>query len=311
MNRSLVMVTCVFVLLLCSQALNAAWDTVIFRDDFDVPGPLDPDDWVINHPGYDWWVMGRSHFPNPENTSGYLPYVENGVAVIEHHHYNPYDLSSSNTTFVGGEFHTTMEFDATRSYRFEARVKSGPYPDPGGELYPCGLVTSFFLYGWDQPNLDSDEIDFEFLSTQINDDPVLTNTWNDSYPKEMYVQPDGVNLSDWQTFIIYWFPGEHRVDWKWINPVTTEEEWLRTEDDAFFVPDEPMQLYFNFWAPGPGWPDAYCDELQPVDDIALDQTFRYQVDYVEFRVPEPMTCTFLAAGAGLLLARHRRRMLGR
>jgi hypothetical protein len=206
--------------------------------------------------------------------------VDDGVCVIEHHHYNPWDLGDPNTTFLGGEIRSVMEFDPNQSYRFEARVRSNAYPN--------GLVTSFFLYGYDGAN--SDEIDFEFLSNKTNDDvtypdgdPVLTNTWNESAQDPVLVPVEGLDLSQWQVFRIYWYPEIHRVDWTWMDPVDGET-LLRREEDVSFVPDQSMALYFNFWAPDSSWPDAYDAGLQPVNDAGSDQTYLYEIDYAEARI---------------------------
>jgi hypothetical protein len=309
-----------------------SWDTVIFRDDFgsaEVSMP-NPEYWVINHPPVSWWKQARTHFPNPDPypptgwvgwvPTGEFPRVEKGALVIEHHLYNPYDNApeGEKRTFLGGEVHTVQEFSPDRPYRFEARVKL----DPGT---PNGLVTSFFLYGYDGSN--SDEIDFEFLSNQMNDnkvypngDPVLTNTFNESRPKPEKVIPDGLDLTDWNTFRIYWYPDKSRVDWTWvIQPDTPDERemLLRSETNPYYIPDEPMGLYFNFWAPcytswRPGcdpWDGAADPKLQPVSDPSLNEISAYEIDYVEVRVPEPRTLLCLAAGAAWLFGRRRRTRL--
>ena len=301
MNRSITLLACASVLLCCAEAFGASWNTVVFRHDFDtsVGDPPDPSVWVVNHPDEWWWVQGRTHFPDPLSTTGPFPRVdeEGGTrfCVIEHHHYNPWDLGTPNTTFLGGEIHTIQEFEPNTGYRIEARVRSPAYPD--------GLVTSFFEYGFD--GAKSDEIDFEFVSNQTNDDvtypngdPVLTNIWNESsstalVQEPQYVAPSGLDLTQWNTFRIYWHPTLGRADWSWVDSIEGET-WLRSETDPSCIPDEPMALYFNFWAPLPSSPigtpcsppfdwDAYDAGLQPVNDSGSDQTSLYEIDYAEAR----------------------------
>jgi len=260
-------------------------DTVIFRDDFDGPN-LDSDNWIINVPNSWWWVQGRTFFPSPlYHPDGPFPRVEDGACFLEHHHHNPYHLGTPKQTFLGGQIRTTMNFMPNRDYRFEARVRSPQSPG--------GLITSFFLYGYD--GTKSDEIDFEFLSSKTNDnatypdgDPLLTNTWNESIEKPMYryKPPEGLDLADWNTFRIYWRPSLQRVDWSWIDP-GRGEMLLRSEAVAFFVPDEPMPLYFNFWASTAAWTDAYDDDLQPAQNPDRNQIYRYEIDYVEVSAREP------------------------
>ncbi|MHC4757731.1 MAG: family 16 glycosylhydrolase [Planctomycetota bacterium] len=268
-----------------------AWGEVIFREDFETPeGQMpDPNVWVVNDPN-DWWrLQGRSFFPSPVyHPDAPLPRVENGVCVIEHHHYNPWHLGFPKTTFIGGEIHTIRQFEPNISYLFEARVRCDPND-------PNGLVTSFFTYGYDGSK--SDEIDFEFLSNMINDnlndpngDPVLVNTWNESFQQPSYIAPDGLDLSEWNVFRIYWYPAESRIDWSWVDPVNGVT-LLRNETDAFYIPDEPMSVYFNFWASTDGWEEAYDPNLNPVSDPCENEIYRYEIDYVEVRTIECMAET--------------------
>ena len=286
------------------------FNEVIFREDFtgtncSLP---DPDDWVIGHPeDYPscWWVQGRTFFPTPvclpNAPCDHFPHLQDNACVIRHYHYNPYHLGTPKTTFLGGELHTDMWFPPTQCYLFEARVR---WPQA-----PRGLVTSFFTYGYDELHLDSDEIDFEYLSNEVFDPPrqVLTNTWDDSQQKPVQVvMPDAFDLTDWQTFRIYWCP-DLCVKWAWINPSTGEEVLLRTETDPAYILDEPVQLYFNFWAPTEDWPKAYDPDLVP-DQEDNGVYYEYWIDYAEVRVPEPGTCLVLVVGSGCLLAPRKRRV---
>lgn len=309
MNRS---VTFVALVLACGLASDVSagpcdginFNTVIFRDDFTGPnGSLpDPDRWVINHPEEWWWVMGRTFMPSPIYHPGApFPQLQDNACVIEHYQYNPYHLGTPKTTFLGGEIHTAMWFEPTSAYRFEARVR---WPEA-----PRGLVTSFFTYGYDEPNQDSDEIDFEFLSNEVFVPPreVLTNTWDDSQQKPVQVvMPDPFDLTEWQTFRMYWHP-DPCVKWTWINPSTAEEVVLRTETDPAYIPDEPMQLYFNFWAPTDDWLKAYDADLQP-DQEDNGIYYEYWIDYTEVRVPEPTSSMVLAMVAAWLFGWHKRRL---
>ena len=143
------------------------------------------------------------------------------------------------------------------------------------------------MYGYDGPNQDSDEIDFEFLSSEAFDSPreVLTNPWDDSQQKPVsVVMPEAFDLTDWQTFRIYWRP-DACVKWTWIDPGTGNEVVLRTEAVSH-IPDEAMSLYFNFWAPTEAWHAAYDAGLQP-DQQDNGMKYEYFIDYTEVRVPGP------------------------
>src|SRR3989304_4194612 len=292
MEHRPILYLCMYVIFFSAYACGDTWDTVIFRDDFDVPGNTpDPSRWIVNWPGSSWGTLGRTFFPSPVyHPDAPFPKVEDGKCIIEQHLYNPYDLGSPKWTLLGGEIHTIMQSEPNRPYCFEARVRNNAYPN--------GLVTSFFTYGYDGSN--SDEIDFEFLSNKTNDnvnypdgDPFPVNTWNESQQWPQYVM--GGNLNDWNTFRIYWFPGQ-RVDWTWLDPINGET-LLRSETDPSRVPDEPMALFFNFWAPTADWLDAYSPDLQPVNDPSQNQIYTYEIDYVEVRVPEPGSISLLVVGA--------------
>jgi hypothetical protein len=256
------------------------FEEVVFEENFDQPDNSlpDPARWVIGHPEDDdgWWILGRTFFPNPaQHPTAPFPHVIGGALVIEHYQYNAFHLIPPRTTFLGGEIHTVMEFDPNRCYRFEARVRW--LQSPGG------MVSSFFTYGYDAVHADSDEIDVELLSNEVFEPPhpVLTNTWNDSRQKPVAVSISELDLTQWQTFRIYWYPGA-RVEWTWIDGAGNEQ-LLRSETDVAFTPDEPMSLYFNFWAADTGWLQAYNADLQP-DQQDNGVKYEYWIDRVEVRV---------------------------
>jgi len=283
MLRIFTPIAAVLALANASQAVDDSpgavlFDTVIFEEDFDQPDGSrpDPDSWVVNVPDSWWWVLGRTFLPSPMyHPEGPLPQVRDGACCIEHHLFNPYHLGTPKTTFLGGEIHTVMAFDSTRPYRFEATVRWSECPK--------GLVSSFFTYGYDAEHADSDEIDFEFLSNHAfepSQPRVLTNTWNDSVQDPAEATIPELDLPRWQTFRIYWYPG--RVDWVWVESLG-DERLLRSETDPAYLPDEPVALYFNFWAPTSDWPLAYEVGLQP-DQQDQGVKYEYWIDRVEVRV---------------------------
>jgi len=285
------------------------FDTVIFREDFTGQDSSLPDsDWLINHPDKCWWVQGRTFMPSPTcHPDGPFPHIQDNTCVITHYDYNPYDIDPNDpgnpnhfkTTFLGGEIHTLMQFEPAEYYRFEARVR---WPHA-----PRGLVASFFTYGhYDDVRKESDEIDFEFLSNEVFGSPaqVLTNTWDDSQQKPVQVvMPEGFDLTAWQTFRLYWCPGAC-VKWTWIDPASGDEVTLRVEEISH-IPNEPMSLYFNFWAPTADWAKAYDPSLVP-DQQDNGTKYEYFIDYAEVRVPEPAICLVFVPGALWMLARRSR-----
>jgi len=307
MKRSARMISATLAVLVCSEALGETWDTVVLRDDFDssVVGMPDPGKWVVNNPESWEQIQGRTYLPRPFPwlSDRRFPRVEAGRCVIEHHLFNSFDPGAPFEEFLGGEIHTVLEFEPNRPYRFEARVKLGSDLPYSYTAYPDGLIASFFLYGFDGTN--SDEIDFEFLSNQMNDDatypdgdPLLTNTWDESTnasqkqkPQCHAPGPDELVLTNWNTFRIYWYPEVPQIEWTWVVDPEADQEVLLREETANLIPDEPMALYFNFWASPVPW-DPPCDPydplLVPVSDSKDDEVSAYEIDYVEVRTSIPL-----------------------
>ena len=49
------------------------------------------------------------------------------------------------------------------------------------------------------------------------------------------------------------------------------------------VPETPMTIRLNMWAPAAGFDDAFNPSLRPVSTASANQTFICEVDYVEIR----------------------------
>jgi lysophospholipase L1-like esterase len=241
--------------------------TILFRDDFDGPG-LDAAKWSLGT-----WMLGRTRLGNS-------PVVSGGIARLKFDTFNAADPSRS---FRGTEIFSHALFTRGQGIELEARVRVN--------AMPAGLVSSFFTYVFRQTGgVDySDEIDFEFLSKQIasspaTSDPVLTTTWNNwNNTTQIYTDPNtynsqsvsvtGLNLAQFNTVLIRWLPD--RVEWR------VNGQLVRVATTA--VPDEATPIRLNFWAPASGWTDAYSNKLTPAKNVRQNQTYYYDVDYVEVR----------------------------
>lgn len=250
-----------------TQPATAAAPAVLFREDFN-GSSLDTAKWTVGT-----WMLGRTQLGN-------VPELSAGIARLKFDTFNP---ASPARSFRGTEIGTKAEFEVGSGIEFEARVRVN--------ALPSGLVTSFFTYVFRTAGTMtfSDEIDFEFLSTQINRSPansapVLTTTWNDwnnitpdytnlaTYNSQSANVP-GMDLSQFNKIIIRWLPG--RVEW------IVNGQLIRTATTA--VPDEKTNIRLNFWAPASGWTDAYSNKLVFAKNARQNQTFYYEVDYVEVR----------------------------
>lgn len=275
----------ILIFLVMITQLNAA---VLLRDDFSGTS-LDASVWDLGT-----WTLGRTRLANS-------PVLDGGVAKLQFDTYNPVDPRGS---FVGTEIYTQMPQSLGSGIEFEASIR---VPDS----LPSGLITSFFSYT--SKNVGGtqyvDELDFEFLTKTINEsvasyDPVLTTAWSDWNSganignwRTTDNQVNGLDLNTFTKVVIRWEPD--KVEW-FVNEVL-----IQTETDH--VPDDPTQLRFNFWATdNSAWTGAYDASLQPTANAAENETFFYEVDYVEVRsIPEPSSLILLSSVIPLLLRRGR------
>jgi beta-glucanase (GH16 family) len=240
----------------------------LFRDDFNGAALDTGNTWNIGN-----WQLGRTQL-------GLTPSLSGGNAELLHDTYNP---SNPGGTFKGTEIYSQKLFTRGSGPEFEARVRTNT-------PMPSGLVTSFFTYNFvpGSPNL-ADEIDFEFLTQQINasaagTDPVLATTWNNyrtngtnfddpNVHSSQNINVTPLDLSQFNTFKIRWLPD--RVEW-YVNDVP-----LRTS--LYAVPDLAAPIRANFWAPAGDWPDAYNMNFKPTATLAANQSYKYDVDYIAVR----------------------------
>lgn len=240
---------------------------VLFRDDFR-GSSLDKSKWSIGG-----WLLGRTQL-------GKVPVVAHGFARLTLETFNPRNAGRS---FFGTEIDTIQQFARGEGLEFECRVRVNPSPE--------GLVTSFFTYSSrnEGGKTLSDEIDFEFLSSQTRkpplsststqlttyrafdntsanyDDPAQSNTENMRVPR--------LDLSRFNTFLMRWLPD--RVEWR------VNGKLVKTSFSA--VPEQDMNVCLNFWAPDKNWGEAFSSSLLPAKHKQEMLSVYYDVDYVEVR----------------------------
>lgn len=254
-NRQMV---CASICLLVLQSSR-----VLFRDDFS-GATLDSAEWMVAD-----WKLGRTRF-------GLTPKVERGIAKLEHRTFDPI---APGKQFLGTEIFTERSFERGSGIEIEARVRARKMPE--------GLVASLFTYA--TKDKLSDEIDFEFLTTELfkapkGVSPILLTNWNDwEETKEAYgdqihhssetVKVAGLNLGVFNTFTIRWLPD--RTIW------LVNRKVVRTSKAA--VPDLSSPIRLNFWAALPAWKEAFSAKLAPTPNESENKTAVYELDYVEVR----------------------------
>jgi beta-glucanase (GH16 family) len=278
---------------------------ILLRDDFDGTS-LDPEKWQCRDVNNSR-VSGITQFRD-------CPDVNNGFLTITHHTYNPYE---PNQTCLSQEIFTKARYEPNNALEFTARIRLRP---PIGN----GLVAGFYVYmdkpiSESDPNLINDEIDFEFLTNQINNpypaflgDRVFTAVYNDfdqswmnhlkhwwdnpTVPKIIIEERPQLDLTQFNIFKIRWL-GD-RVEWYW-DPNDGKGDILIYKTSNV-LPDEAMALYLNFWASDELWGIAWDENLKPAAGPKDDAVSFLDFDFVEVSYILPDECDQVwALGYGL------------
>ena len=293
------------IVLLFASHLSAA---ETFWDDFDGDG-LDLTKWGYQNRD---WPIGLTWFKGAPTVSG-------GIATFEHHTYNPHNPGISR---LSQEIYTQTTFSRSPGFGIEVRVRLRPSISSGLVSSVFGYTDKAMPYGspvW------SDEVDFEFLSNQVNNPPesighrVFVASWNDfGAPGSGYydsVHHWGENpvvptldLTEFNTFKILW--SIDSVQWYW-DPDQIRGQDLYPDvlisETSSVIPDEPLTLRMNFWAATSDWPLAWDSGMQPASSPADDIVCFYDVDYIRIvRIPAP--ASLLLVTIGLLSFRSIRRL---
>jgi hypothetical protein len=260
----------------------------VFRDNFD-GNVLDWGKWGCRNEGNSR-VSGITQFMG-------CPTVSGGMVTFSHHTYNP---CAPGQWCLSQEIFTKAVFDHNQALEFEARLRLRV---PIGN----GLVAGFYTYmdkvkSPQDSNRVNDEIDFEFLTNQINDpypefegDRVYVSLYNDfdgnwlnalkHWRANLNVPPINLgdrpllNLTQFNIFKIRWL-GD-RVEWYWDPNDGKGDILIYKTSNA--MPDEGMGLYFNFWAADELWPIAWDENLRPAQRFEDNVMSYYDVDYIVVR----------------------------
>jgi Glycosyl hydrolases family 16 len=271
-------------LALVASTVDSASAQVLLRDDFAGAGIVAPTVWRLPF-GTEGTFVGRTQFRGNSATDMPLqgiaePLATDGkVAEIKLDTFSSIDPGNQ---FLGTDLLTKRNFARGGGLSIEARLRLKPSTS-------AGLVNGFFLFDVqrDEPagsgTFVRDEIDWELLGNQAvgaaTNDP-LTNYWNegsftgpDSGGAPQFHNVAGLDLTKFQNYKVEWTPGSIRwlVNGAVVRTQTTD------------VPDDPMKLHLNLWAPDSGFSSAFSAALQPTANQGSNQTFAAQVDHVEVR----------------------------
>lgn len=265
----------VCVVVLASQAAQAQ---LLLRDDFDGTGNVDTTVWRLPFGDSEGTFVGRTQFRGdsatdiPQQGIAEATAEDNAVMEVNLDTFSPIDPGNQ---FLGTDVLTKRNFARAGGISYEARMRLKP-------TIPGGLVGAGFLYDVTRESPPGtpvrDEIDVELISNQTvgaaTQDP-FTNVWNDgsfaSPGNGAYVDIASFDLTEFHDYRVDWTPSSLQwfVDDNLVRTVTTG------------VPDDPMQLHFNLWAPDTDFADAYNAALQPAATAGANTTYSLQVDHVE------------------------------
>ena len=272
-NRNRVVLLTFCLTALAGQPLQGQ---LLLRDNFDGSGTVNSRVWRLPFEGEGTFV-GRTQYQQttlPQQGIFESSAMDDRVTEIYLDTYSPIDPGNQ---FLGTDLLTKRNFARGGGLSFEARMRLAPST-------PGGLVNGFFLFDTqrDVPpgsgDFVRDEIDWELISNQTvgtaTQDP-FSNFWNDgtfaSAGDGRFHDVAGLNLTEFQTYRVDWTP--QSIKW-FVN-----NDLVRTQTTD--VPDDPMKLHFNFWAPDTDFTAAFNSALQPTADPMLNQQFAVQVDHVE------------------------------
>jgi hypothetical protein len=268
---------------------------LLLRDDFNGTGNVNTAVWRLPF-GEEGSFVGRTQFRGDPATD--LP--QSGVAeplasdgLVTELHLDTYSPIDPGNQFLGTDLLTKQNFARGGGLTFESRIRLKP-------TTTGGLVGGFFSYDVQRESppgtLVRDEIDFELISNQAvggapTNDP-FTNFWNEgpftgpaAAGAGQFHNVAGVDLTQFQNYKVEWTP--QAVKW-YVN-----NNLVRTQTTN--VPDDPMKLHFNLWAPDSSFADAFNAALTPAATAGANQRYTLQVDHVEVnRINTTLSSNLLA-----------------
>jgi len=279
-SRFLPVLSSLVIVLVCATSGRAE---VLLRDDFD-GSSLDESLWFVpTGPGT---FFGRTQIRPPSVPLS----VTGGVIRLQLDTHNP-SAQVPGDSFFGSEIDSLETWSVDDGLEFEARARLVT-PLPGG------LVGALFSFVFLPAIPGRDEIDFELLSNDLvaAEERVLTNVFEDddfSQPgAKAFANVAGLDLGAFHVYRVRWLPD--RVQW------FVDGDLVREELDT--VPNDPMNVRLNFWAPDSFFVEAYDAGLQPVATPEENEVFFYEVDWVEVRRPQAAPVPALVGPGRLLLA---------
>ncbi len=195
----------------------------------------------------------------------YLPSVSNGALQLTLQTYNP---TGPGNAFLGSEVISYLNFNDNTFINNSGGIAFTAVARLGTNL--PGMVGGFFAYNYDSSTMLYNELDYESLSNVVaaQNNQEQTNVYSNQplgAGNPQFV-PDP-SLTSYQTYTMEWFPNE--VLW-FINGQLVRES---TTD----IPQGPMALHLNFWAPDTSWAAGYSGALQPTANPSDNTIYTFDI----------------------------------
>ncbi|MDJ0926074.1 MAG: glycoside hydrolase family 16 protein [Gammaproteobacteria bacterium] len=260
---------------------GGALATTLFFDAFD-GSTLDQSAWRL--PVGEGTFFGQTQIKPPAFGQDLRPVVNGGTVTLQLDTYNPTGVGS----FWGHEIQTLQTFTpGAAGIAITSRMRFLGTP-------PGGLIGGFFTWGLDSNNI-RDEIDFELLTNDLDNERVYTNVFDgknfDQLGIGSNVSVPGLDLTEWNTYEIRWFADSVQ----WVVNGTLIREQLGVQLDR------PSEVRFNIWVPNQGFGDAYNPFLQPAGAPGQNQQYELQIDFVRVStIPVPPALLLFGSALALL-----------
>ena len=247
---------------------------VLLSDDFNGSGFIDQTKWRLPFGG-DGSFLGRTQLKT--NLATGYPLQTGGVATLELETFLDDGSGGSAGVFLGHEINTKRNFARAGGLRIEGRMRMKDVPP--------GLVGSMFMYDVQRTNVGGDlvrdEFDHEMLTNEVQpggQNRLLTNYWDEgpfvgpgSGGTGLLEEPaitGGWDMTQFHDYRIDWLP--NRLDYY------VDNQLVRTATEN--IPDDPMTMRFNLWAPDAGFTSAYSADLQPAANAAANEIYGMEID---------------------------------
>jgi hypothetical protein len=252
-NKTCNLFNALILALLCN---SYAYAEAQFFEDFN-GGAVDESIWI--------YPTGDASFNGRTQMRIAYPSVSKGLLHLQFDTYNP-TANPVGNSFYGSEIILRKPIERGTGLIVEIRARM---------VTPVkGLVGGVFLYKYFPATQKHSEIDFELISNMPNQ--VQTNIYANEPLGIGHPDFAGIpnfDMTQFNNYRVEWLPD--RVRWFVNNQLVRENSAL--------VPNEPLNLHLNFYAPECNWAIACAANLHPASIPESNKTYFFDIDWVRIK----------------------------